>query len=250
MTGKLTGKVALVTGASKGIGAAIAEALGAAGAAVAVNYATDEKGAERVVEKIRHAGGKAFAVQGSVAKGEDVVRIFDQTEEFLGKVNVLVNNAGVYKFAPIEAFSDEDFEWMFNTNVRGLLRATQEAVKRFGEAGGVIINTGSVVSHIHPPYSSIYTATKGAVDTITGVLARELGPRGVRVNSINPGLVMTEGTKTAGMNGGEFYEKIKADTPLGRVGIPDDYGAVAVFLASDDSHWVTGEALKVSGGNR
>jgi 3-oxoacyl-[acyl-carrier protein] reductase len=232
--GKLSGKVALVTGASKGIGAAIAESLGAAGAAVAVNYASD----------------KAGAVQGSVAKNADVERIFAETEEALGKVNVLVNNAGVYKFAPIEAFTDEDFDWMFNTNVRGLLRTTQEAVKRFGDSGGVIINTGSVVSHMHPAYSSIYTATKGAVDTITGVLARELGPRGIRVNSINPGLVMTEGIKTVGMHEGEFYEKIKADTPLGRVGAPEDYGSVAVFLASDDSHWVTGEALKVSGGNR
>jgi 3-oxoacyl-[acyl-carrier protein] reductase len=248
--GKLTGKVALVTGASKGIGAAIAESLGAAGAAVAVNYATDKTGAERVVEKINQAGGKAIAVQGSVAKNEDVVRIFAETEKALGKVSVLVNNAGVYKFAPIEAFSDEDFDWMFNTNVRGLLRTTQEAVKHFGETGGVIINTGSVVSHIHPAYSSIYTSTKGAVDSITGVLARELGPRGIRVNSINPGLVLTEGIKTIGMNEGEFYEKLKADTPLGRIGVPEDYGAVAVFLASDDSHWITGEALKVSGGNR
>lgn len=248
--GKLSGKVALVTGASKGIGAAIAESIGAAGAAVAVNYASDKTGAERVVEKIKQAGGKAFAVQGSVAKSTDVERMFAETEKVLGKVNVLVNNAGVYKFAPIEAFSDEDFDWMFNTNVRGLLRTTQEAVKHFGETGGSIINLGSVVSHMHPPYSSIYTATKGAVDTITGVLARELGPRGIRVNSINPGLVMTEGIKTIGMHEGDFYEKIKAETPLGRVGAPDDYGAVAVFLASDDSHWVTGEALKVAGGNR
>jgi 3-oxoacyl-[acyl-carrier protein] reductase len=248
--GKLTGKIALVTGASKGIGAAIAESLGAAGAAVAVNYASDKAGADRVVETIRRAGGNAFAVQGSVAKSADVERIFAETEKAFGKINILVNNAGVYRFAPIEAFSDEDFDWMFDTNVRGLLRTTQEAVKRFGEAGGVIINTGSVVSHMHPPFSSIYTATKGAVDTITGVLARELGPRGIRVNSINPGLVMTEGIRTAGMHEGEFYEKIKADTPLGRVGTPNDYGAVAVFLASDDSRWVTGEALKVSGGNR
>jgi 3-oxoacyl-[acyl-carrier protein] reductase len=248
--GKLSGKVALVTGASKGIGAAIAESLGAAGASVAVNYASDSTGAQRVVEKIEEAGGKALAVQGSVTKSEDVERVFVQTEEALGKVNVLVNNAGVYKFAPIEEFSDEDFRWMFDTNVRGLLRATQEALKHFVQTGGSIINIGSVVSHMHPPYSSIYTATKGAVDTITGVLARELGPRGIRVNSINPGLVMTEGTRKIGMHEGEFYEKIKADTPLGRVGTPDDYGAVAVFLASDDSHWVTGEALKVAGGNR
>ncbi len=248
--GKLSGKVALVTGASKGIGAAIAEAMGAAGAAVAVNYVSDRVGADHVVEKIKQGGGRAFAIQGSVTNNADVERIFAETEKALGNVNVLVNNAGVYKFAPIDAFSDEDFDWMFDTNVRGLLRTTQEAVKRFGEAGGVIINTGSVVSHMHPPYSSIYTATKGAVDTITGVLARELGPRGIRVNSINPGLVMTEGTKSIGMNEGEFYEKIKAETPLGRVGAPGDYGAVAVFLASDDSHWVTGEALKVSGGNR
>ena len=248
--GKLEGKVAVVTGASKGIGASIAESLGAAGAAVAVNYASDKAGAERVVERIEQAGGKALAIQGSVAKNDDVERMFAETEQVLGKVNILVNNAGVYKFGPIEAFSDEDFDWMFNTNVRGLLRTTQEAVKHFGQTGGVVINTGSVVSHMHPPYSSIYTATKGAVDTITGVLARELGPRGIRVNSINPGLVMTEGIKTAGMDEGEFYDKIKAETPLGRVGTPEDYGAVAVFLASDDSHWVTGEALKVSGGNR
>lgn len=247
---KLTGKVALVTGASKGIGANIAETLGAAGAAVAVNYATDKAGAERVVDKIKQASGQAISVQGSVTRSADVERIFAETEKAIGKVNVLVNNAGVYKFAPIEQFSEDDFNWMFNTNVRGLLRTTQEAVKHFGNGGGSVINIGSVVSHMHPPYSSIYTATKGAVDTITGVLARELGPRGIRVNSINPGLVMTEGIRTIGMDEGDFYEKIKAETPLGRVGKPEDYGAVAVFLASDDSHWVTGEALKVSGGNR
>ena len=248
--GKLSGKVALVTGASKGIGAAIAESLGAAGAAVAVNYASDKAGADKVVEKIKHAGGKAIAIQGSVAKNDDVVRIFAETEKSLGKINILVNNAGVYKFAPIEAFSDEDFDWMFNTNVRGMLRTAQEAVKHFGETGGNIINIGSVVSHVHPAYSAIYTATKGAVDSITGVLARELGPRNIRVNSINPGLVITEGLKSVGMHEGEFYEKLKSETPLGRVGAPDDYGAVAVFLASDDAHWITGEALKVSGGNR
>ena len=248
--GKLSGKVALVTGASKGIGAAIAQSLGAEGAAVAVNYVSDKTGAEHVVEKIKQAGGKAFAVQGSVAKNGDVERIFAETEKALGKVNVLVNNAGVYMFGPIEAFSDEDYDLIFNTNVRGLLRSTQEALKHFDESGGSIINIGSVLSDMRPPFSSIYTATKGAVDSITGVLARELGPRGIRVNSINPGLVITEGVKTLGMQEGEFYEKIKADTPLGRVGAPDDFGAVAVFLASNDSHWVTGEALKVSGGNR
>ena len=210
-----------------------------------MNYASDKSGAERVVGKIKQAGGNAFAVQGSVAKNADVERIFAETEKALGKVNVLVNNAGVYKFAAIEAFSDEDFDWMFNTNVRGLLRTTQEAVQalwrnrwqhhqsRFG-----------CEPYRTPPYSSIYTATKGAVDTITGVLARELGPRGIRVNSINPGLVMTEGIKTIGMHEGDFYEKIKAETPLGRVGAPDDYGAVAVFLASDDSHWITGRSAE------
>jgi 3-oxoacyl-[acyl-carrier protein] reductase len=248
--GKLTGKVALVTGASKGIGAEIAKALAAEGAAVAVNYASSREGAETVVAAIEKAGGKAVAVGGKVGISAEVERVFAETQKALGPVDILVNNAGVYKFAPIDTFSEEDYDWMFDTNVKGLLFASREAVKHFGERGGSIINIGSVVSEITPAHSSIYTGTKGAVDAITGVLARELGPRKVRVNAVNPGLIVTEGTQSGGIVGSDFEKDVQQRTPLGRVGVPADIAPVVVFLASDDARWVTGELVQVAGGNR
>ena len=247
---ELTGKVALVTGASKGIGAQIAESLGLAGAAVAVNYATDETGAARVVEKIKQGGGRALALQGSVVSNADAERLFVGAEKTFGKVNVLVNNAGVYKFAPHPAFTAKDFEWMFNTNVRGLLRTSQEAVRRFGGDDGTIINIGSVVTYTHPPYSSMYTATTGAVRTITGALARELGPRVIRLDPITSSAVRTKGIRTVGVHEQEVTEEIRTETPLGHVSRSKNYGAVAVFLASSGSHWMTGKALEMAGRTR
>ena len=248
--GKLTGKVALVTGASKGIGADVAKALAAEGAAVAVNYASSREGAETVVAAIEKAGGKAIAVGGKVGVSKEVEGIFAETEKALGPVDILVNNAGVYKFTPIDGFSEEDYDWMFDTNVKGLLFASREAVKHFGERGGSIINVGSVVSDFTPAFSSIYTGTKGAVDAITGVLAKELGPKKIRVNSVNPGLIITEGVTTAGILGSDFEKEVEQRTPLGRVGLPGDVSPVVVFLASDDARWVTGELIQVAGGNR
>jgi 3-oxoacyl-[acyl-carrier protein] reductase len=248
--GKLTGKVALVTGASKGIGAEIAKALAAEGASVAVNYASSREGAETVVASIAKSGGKAVAVGGKVGVSAEVEKLFAETEKALGPVDILVNNAGVYKFSPIEAFSDEDFDWMFDTNVKGLLFASREAVKHFGERGGSIINIGSVVSDFTPAHSSIYTGTKGAVDAITGVLARELGPKKIRVNAVNPGLVVTEGAHSAGFIGSDFHKQAALDTPLGRVGEPTDIAPIVVFLASDDARWVTGELVQAAGGYR
>jgi 3-oxoacyl-[acyl-carrier protein] reductase len=248
--GKLTGKVALVTGASKGIGAEIAKALAAEGASVAVNYASSREGAETVVASITKSGGKAVALGGKVGVSAEVEKLFAETEKALGPVDILVNNAGVYKFSPIETFTAEDFDWMFDTNVKGLLFASREAVKHFGERGGSIINIGSVVSDFTPAHSSIYTGTKGAVDAITGVLARELGPKKIRVNAVNPGLVVTEGTQSAGMIGSDFHKQAAADTPLGRVGEPTDIAPIVVFLASDDARWVTGELVQAAGGYR
>lgn len=246
---KLTGKVAVVTGASKGIGAAIARALGAAGAAVVVNYASSRSGAEAVVAEINQAGGKAVAVRGDVSKAEEARSIIDAAFQRFGRLDVLVNNSGVYEFAPIEAFTEEQFHRTFNINVLGLLLTTQAAVGRLGE-GASIINIGSGVTRVTPPNSAVYTGTKGAVDAITGVLARELGPRKIRVNSINPGMVETEGTHTAGFIGSDFEKSLVAQTPLGRIGQPDDIAAIAVFLASDDSRWLTGEQLLATGGMR
>lgn len=245
---KLTNKVAVVTGASKGIGAGIAKALAAEGAAVVVNYASSKEGAEKVVAEIKAKGGKAVAVQGDVAKAADVEKIFAETKKAFGKVDVLVNNAGVYEFAPLENVTESEFHRQFGTNVLGLILATREAAKYFDGAGGSVINIGSVVSRITPPASVVYSATKGAVDAVTGVLAKELGPRKIRVNSINPGLVITEGTHTQGIAGSDFEKQAVALTPLGRAGEPEDIAPVAVFLASDDSRWVTGETLAVSGG--
>lgn len=247
---RLAGKTAVVTGASKGIGAGIAKDLAAEGAAVVVNYASSKEGAESVVAEIKAKGGKAIAVQGDVAKAADVKKIFVETKQAFGRLDVLVNNAGVYHFAPLEGVTEEDFHRHFNINVLGLLLATQEAAKHFGVEGGSVINIGSVVSELDPPESVIYTATKHAVDAVTRVLAKELGPKKIRVNSINPGLVETEGTNAAGVIGTEAEKQMVALTPLGRVGLPSDIAPVAVFLASDDARWVTGETLVVSGGLR
>ncbi len=247
---KLKNKVALVTGASKGIGAGIAKGLAAEGAAVVVNYASSKQDAERVVAEIVQQGGKAVAVQGDVAKAKDVERVFAETTKAFGRLDVLVNNAGVYQFAPLEEITEESFHRHFNTNVLGLLMASREAVKLFGADGGSIINIGSVVSQLAPPATAIYTATKGAVDAVTRVLANELGPKKVRVNSINPGLVETEGTHTAGIIGSDLQKNAEQQTPLGRTGQPSDIAPIAVFLASQDSGWLTGETITASGGQR
>jgi 3-oxoacyl-[acyl-carrier protein] reductase len=247
---KLQGKVAVVTGASKGIGAGIAKALAAAGAAVVVNYAASREGAERVVADITAAGGKAVAVQGDVATSADVERLFAETKKAYGRLDILVNNAGVYQFAPLEEVTEELFHRQFNTNVLGLLQASREAVKHFGAEGGNIINIGSAASQLGLPGSSVYAATKGAVDTITHVLSKELAPRKIRVNSINPGGVETEGTHAAGIIGSDFEKQMIAQTPLGRLGQPEDIASIAVFLASNDSAWLTGEKLVASGGTR
>ena len=246
---KLTGKVAVVTGASKGIGAAIAKALAAEGASVVVNYASSKAGADSVVAAITAAGGKAVAVGGDVSKKADAQGIVDAAIKTYGRLDTLVNNSGVYAFAPIEEVTEELFHKQFNVNVLGLLLTTQAAVKHLGE-GASIINIGSVVTRITPPGSSVYTGTKGAVDAITGVLSRELGPRKIRVNALNPGMVETEGTQSAGFIGSDFEKGTVAQTPLGRVGQPGDIASIAVFLASDDSAWLTGEHLLAGGGLR
>jgi 3-oxoacyl-[acyl-carrier protein] reductase len=246
---KLKGKVAIVTGASKGIGAAIAKSLGAECASVVVNYASSKAGADTVVSAITKAGGKAVAVRGDVSKAADAKGIVDAAVKSYGRIDVLVNNSGVYAFGPIEEVTEESFHRQFNVNVLGLLLTTQAAVKHLGE-GASIINIGSVVSRVTPPGSSVYSGTKGAVDAITGVLARELGSRKIRVNSLNPGLVETEGTQSAGFIGSDIEAGVVSQTPLGRRGQPDDIASIAVFLASDDSRWLTGERLYASGGNR
>lgn len=246
---KLKGKVAVVTGASKGIGAAIAKAYGAEGASVVVNYASSKAGADAVVNDIVKAGGKAVAVQGDVSKAADAQAIVDAAIKHYGRLDILVNNSGVYEFAPIEAITEEHYDRQFNVNVRGLLLTTQAAVKHLGE-GASIINVGSLVSRIVPPNTVVYTATKGAVDAITGVLSKELGPRKIRVNALNPGMVETEGTHAAGAIGGDFEQYALASTPLGRIGQPNDIASIAVFLASDDSYWLSGERLYAGGGAR
>jgi 3-oxoacyl-[acyl-carrier protein] reductase len=246
--GKLTDQVAVVTGASKGIGAAIAEALAAEGASVVVNYASSKEGADRVVKNITANGGKAIAVQGDVSKQADITKLFAETKKAYGKVNILVNNAGVYEFAPLEAITEELFHKQFNLNVLGLLLTTKEAVKLIGTEGGSIINVGSGVSTIYPPNSATYTATKASVDAITGVLAKELGPRKIRVNSINPGMIETEGVHAAGFAEGDFRKWIETTASLGRIGQPDDIAPTAVYLASSDSKYLTGEIVRVTGG--
>jgi 3-oxoacyl-[acyl-carrier protein] reductase len=246
---KLKGKVAIVTGASKGIGAGIAKALGAAGASVVVNYSSSKAGADSVVEAIAAAGGRAIAVKADVSKAAEAQALVDDAIKAFGRLNVLVNNSGVYEFAPLEAITEEHFHRLVNVNVLGLLLVTQAAAKHLTE-GGSIINVGSAVSRITPPNSAVYTATKGAVDAITGVLSRELGPRQIRVNALNPGMVETEGSIAAGFIGSDFEKALVAQVPFGRVGQPRDIADIALFLASPDSRWLTGETLIASGGLR
>lgn len=246
---KLSGKVAVVTGASKGIGAAIAKALGAEGASVVVNYASSKAGADKVVEAINSKGGNAVAVKADVSKAADAKALIDEALKAFGRIDVLVNNSGVFEFAPIEAITEEHFHRQFNTNVLGLLLVTQAASKHLPE-GGSVINIGSAVSRITPPNSAVYTATKGAVDAITGVLAREFGPRKIRVNSINPGMTETEGAQSAGFIGSDMEKALAAQTPLGRIAQPEEIADIAVFLASKDARWLTGETLLASGGMR
>ncbi|HTU91913.1 MAG TPA: glucose 1-dehydrogenase [Gemmataceae bacterium] len=250
MSKKLEGQVAVVTGASKGIGAAIAEHLAAAGAAVAVNYASSRAGAEAVVKRIQQTGGKAVAVQADVSKLEDVRRLFAETMKAFGKLDILVNNAGIYEFAPLETIGAEHFHKQFDLNVLGLLLTTQEAVKHFGPSGGSIVNISSVVATLAPPNASVYSATKAAVNAITRSLAQELGPRQIRVNAVNPGVIETEGLHAAGISGSDFERHLVAQTPLGRIGQPQDIAPAVVFLASPDSGWTTGETLYISGGLR
>ncbi|MBC8724245.1 3-oxoacyl-[acyl-carrier protein] reductase [Paraburkholderia sp. MM5496-R1] len=246
---KLTGKVAVVTGASKGIGAAIAKALAAQGASVVVNYASSRAGADKVVADITAAGGKAVAVGGDVSKAADANGIIDTAIETYGRLDVLVNNSGVYEFAALEEITEAHFHKHFDVNVLGLLLVSQAAARHLGE-GGSIVNVSSVVTRITPATTAVYTATKGAVDAITGVLAKELGPRKIRVNSVNPGMVETEGTHSAGVIGSDFETWAISTTPLGRIGQPDDIADVVAFLASDDARWLTGESLIASGGSR
>jgi 3-oxoacyl-[acyl-carrier protein] reductase len=241
--------VAVVTGASKGIGAGIAKALAAEGASVVVNYASSKAGADAVVAAITAAGGKAVAVGGDVSKAADAQGIINAAVETYGRLDILVNNSGIYEFAPIEEVTEAHYRKQFDTNVLGVLLTTQAAAKHLGE-GASIINISSVVTSVTPATSVVYTGTKGAVDAITGVLALELGPRKIRVNAINPGVVITEGTHTAGIVGSDMEAWALSQTPLGRVGQPDDIASIAVFLASDDARWVTGEKLVASGGLR
>jgi 3-oxoacyl-[acyl-carrier protein] reductase len=244
---KLTGKVAVVTGASKGIGAAIAKSLAAEGASVVVNYSSSKSGADAVVSAIKADGGKAVAVHGDVSKAAEAQGIIDAAIKNFGRLDVLVNNSGVYEFSPIESITEEHYSKIFNVNVLGLLLTTQAAVKHLGE-GASIINIGSLVTSVTPPNTAVYTATKGAVDAITGVLAKELGAKKIRVNSINPGMVETEGVQAAGLIGSDFEKGIVAQTPLGRLGQVDDIARVATFLASNDSQWLTGELVRTGGG--
>jgi 3-oxoacyl-[acyl-carrier protein] reductase len=248
--GKLNGKVAVVTGASKGIGADIVKQFAAEGAAVVVNYASSKEGADRVVDQIAKRGGRAIAVRANVARKADIEHLFVEAKKAFGKIDILVNNAGVYDWSPLEEITEEQFHKHFDVNVLGLLLATQEAVKQFDSTGGNIINISSTVTSLTPPSSSVYTGTKGAVDAITRTLAKELGPRKIRVNAINPGLVETEGVRSAGFDQGDLRKSIEAETPLGRIGQPEDIAPAAVFLASSDSAWVTGETLRVAGGLR
>jgi 3-oxoacyl-[acyl-carrier protein] reductase len=246
----LKGKVAVVTGASKGIGAGIAKSFAAAGASVVVNYASSKEGAERVVKEITASGGKAIAVQGDVAKADDVKRIFAETKKNFGKLDVLVNNAGIYNFSPLEGVSESEFHRQFNTNVLGPILTTQEALNHFGNSGGSVINISSVASVSSMPTTVVYSATKSALDSVTRVLASELAAKKIRVNTIAPGGVETEGTHAAGVIGSDFEKQMIAGTPLGRLGQPSDIAQVAVFLASEESGWLTGERITAAGGYR
>jgi len=245
---KLKDQVAVVTGASKGIGAGIAKALAAEGASVVVNYSSSKAGADKVVADIVKSGGKAVAVQGDVSKQTDITRLFAETKKAYGRLDILVNNAGIYDFAPIEAVTEDSFHKQFNLNVLGLLLTTKEALKFFGDKGGSVINISSAISTLTPPNTSVYTATKGAVDVITRTLSKELGPRKIRVNAINPGMIETEGVHAAGFAEGDFRKWVETQAPLGRIGQTDDISPTAVYLASSDSKYMTGETLSVSGG--
>jgi 3-oxoacyl-[acyl-carrier protein] reductase len=247
---KLTNKVAVVTGASKGIGAGIAKSLAGEGASVVVNYASSKEGADRVVAEIKAKGGKAIAVQGDVSRQADISRLFTETTKAFGRLDIVVNNAGVYEFAPLGDVTEASFHKMFDLNVLGLILTSQEALKYFGAEGGSIINIGSAASTLTPPTTVTYSATKGAVDVVTRTLSKELGPKKIRVNSINPGMVETEGTHSFGIIGSDFQKGFEAQTPLGRIAQPNDIGPIAVFLASDESGWLTGELVSASGGLR
>lgn len=247
---KLEGKVAVVTGASKGLGAAIAEELADQGASVVVDYSATKEGAMRVCEKIEQKGGRAIAVQANMSSKNEVEKLFDEAHKAYGKLDILINNAGIYEFAKIEEITEEHFHKHFNLNVLGLLLASQAAVKYFGPSGGSIVNISSLVSTAHIPNISVYAATKGAVDAITRSLATELGPRKIRVNSINPGMVQTEGTHSQGILESDFRKSVELNTPLGRIGMPKDISPAVAFLASDDASWITGESLVIAGGMR
>ena len=247
---KLNGKVAVVTGASKGIGASIAKHLAAEGASVVVNYASSKAGADMVIAEITSAGGKAVAVQADVAKKADIERLFSETKKAFGYMDILVNNAGIYEFASLEQITEKHFHKQFDLNVLGLLLATQEAVKHFSPAGGSIINLSSIVSTLAPPNAAVYSATKAAVDAVTGSLAKELGSRNIRVNAVRPGLVETEGTHSAGIIESDRRKLYETQSPLGRIGQPQDIATAIIFLASGDSSWITGETLLIAGGLR
>ncbi len=248
--GKLTGKVAVVTGASKGIGAGIAKAFGREGATVVVNYASDKAGAEATAKAVNEAGGKAVVIGGSVAESAARETLFAEVKKQFSKIDILVNNAGVFGPTPLESLDEAEFDRQFNTNVKGLLFTTKAALPLFGAEGGSIINISSVVATRNFPGMSIYSATKGAVDTITRVLSAELGPKKIRVNALSPGMVATEGAKSLGFIGGDFEKQAVAQTPLGRIGQPDDIADAALFLASDEARWVTGSILEAAGGSR
>jgi 3-oxoacyl-[acyl-carrier protein] reductase len=250
MSRKLSGKTAVVTGASKGIGASIAKQLASEGASVVVNYASSKTGAQEVVAEITRAGGKAIAVQADVARKADIKRLFASTKKAFGRLDILVNNAGIYDMTPLEQITEEHFHKQFNLNVLGLILTTQEALKLFGPNGGSIINVSSVVSSWGTPGGSVYSATKAAVDAVTRSLGKELGARKIRVNSVNPGMVETEGTHSAGILQSDFRKQVQASTPLGRIGVPQDIAPAVVFLASADSSWITGETLYITGGFR
>jgi 3-oxoacyl-[acyl-carrier protein] reductase len=250
MAKKLFGKVAVVTGGSKGIGASIAEHLADEGASVIVNYSTSKEGAERVVQSIVKKGGKAIAIQGNMTNQKDIERLFSETKKAFGKLDILVNNAGIYEFAPLEQITPEHFHKMFDLNVLGLLLACREAIKHFSPSGGSIVNISSIASTARVSNTAVYSATKAAVDAITRILATELGPRKIRVNSINPSMVQTEGTQAAGITESDFREQTEAQTPLGRIGLPKDIAPAAVFLTSDDAGWITGETFFITGGFR
>jgi 3-oxoacyl-[acyl-carrier protein] reductase len=250
MSQKLAGKVAIVTGASKGIGAGIALELAKDGAAVVVNYASSKAGADKVVEQIKKQGGRAIAVQADLSKPADVSKLFSATKKEFDKLDILINNAGIYEFKPLEEITPEHFHKQFDLNVMGLILATQEAVKNFGKTGGSVVNISSVAATSAPPNTSVYSGTKAAVVAVTRSLAQELGPRKIRVNSVNPGMVETEGVHSSGIAESDFRKQYEAQAPLGRIGQPDDVAPMVAFLASDDASWITGETFYVAGGVR